>query len=70
MGDSVSSAGDFRDFGHFDSAIDLACLERGMPVDTTKTQSRLRSEKLDEKVANIAHSLLSSSLHPEAGHAV
>ena len=59
-----------RDFGHFDNAIDLACLERGMPVDTTKTQSPLRTEKLDAKVAKLHIPCSSSSLHPETGHIV
>ena len=56
-----------RDFGHFDSAIDLACLERGMLVDTTKNQSRLRTEKLDEKVAklHIPRSAVHCTLKPD-----
>ena len=37
-----------RDFGHFDSAIDLACLEglEGMNVDCTKPQSIFSSSPL------------------------
>ena len=56
-----------RDFGHFGSAIDLACLERGTQVDTTKTQSRLRTEKLDEKVAklHIPRSAVHCTLKPD-----
>ena len=56
-----------RDFGHFDSAIDLACLEKGMLVDTTKTQSSLRTEKLDEKVGklHIPRSAVHCTLKPD-----
>ena len=58
-----------RNFGHFDSAIDLACLEKGMLVDTTKTQSRLGTGKLDEKVAklHIPRSAVHCTLKPDTG---